>query len=33
MKYGIDSKTYVEMDSKEHFEKDDYGNWNWYYYK
>jgi hypothetical protein len=33
MKYGMDSRDYVEMDSKERFEKEDYGSWNWYHYK
>jgi hypothetical protein len=33
MKYSMPSKTYVEIDSKERFEKEGYGSWNWYYYK
>jgi hypothetical protein len=33
MKYRMDSRNYVEMDSKERFEKEDYGSWNWYHFK
>jgi hypothetical protein len=33
MKYGLASTTYAKIDSKERFEKEDYGSWNWYFYK